>query len=142
MHVGVIGNSTRSERTRDKKTAASNSNRFSQALMGITNGDHDTASSVHASGSVAGLLSVQEAANATDEKSRRRVVQHGENILEQLEQLRRDVLTGNVSPDRLATLSQTLRARSEATEDPLLQEIIDEIELRAAIELAKWESRR
>ena len=39
---------------------------------------------------------------------------------------------------QLAQLAQTIRARREEIDDPRLAEILDEIELRAAVELAKF----
>jgi len=63
--------------------------------------------------------------------------QRGADILDKLEEIRRDILAGAVPRDRLENLAQSLRQRRVQVSDPRLIEIIDEIELRAAVEIAK-----
>ncbi len=88
-------------------------------------------------GAVDSILAVQQVPDALDSESRRRARQYGDELLDRLEGLRRDILLGVVSKDRLAGLAQTLRAQRTETEDPRLSAIIDEIELRARVEIAK-----
>jgi hypothetical protein len=66
------------------------------------------------------------------------LAQHGVDILDKLEEIRRDLLAGGIPRERLENLAQTLRARRAHVSDPRLIEIIDEIELRAAVEIAKY----
>jgi len=87
--------------------------------------------------SVDSVLALQEVPDATDERSRGRARQYGEKLLEQLEALRLDLLAGVVPKDQLATLARTMRAERRKTDDPRLNDIIDEIELRAEVEIAK-----
>jgi hypothetical protein len=61
----------------------------------------------------------------------------GDDILERLDEIRRDILAGAVSRARLENLSQMLRTRRATIADPKLLEIIREIELRAEVEIAK-----
>ncbi|MBF0095077.1 MAG: flagellar assembly protein FliX [Alphaproteobacteria bacterium] len=70
-------------------------------------------------------------------QARRRTIQRGEEILDQLETVRRDLLSGAIPKERLANLAQITRSRREQGVDPLLAAILDEIELRAEVELAK-----
>jgi hypothetical protein len=83
------------------------------------------------------VFSVQEANGATDERSRGLTRQYGEDILSRLEKLRNGLLDGEVAKEDLAGLAQKMRAQKRLTEDPKLGEIIDEIELRAEVEIAK-----
>ena len=86
------------------------------------------------------LLAVQ--ADTQDEEFRRRrqvATQHAETILDKLENLRKDISLGRVSVHRLQEISVALQSRENFPDDPRLQEIIDEIDLRAQVELAKYE---
>jgi len=54
---------------------------------------------------------------------------------------RRALLAGSVPKDRLIQLAQMVRARRDTVSDPRLATILDEIELRAEVELAKLSRR-
>jgi hypothetical protein len=83
------------------------------------------------------LLSIQEMADATTGRSRARA--RGEAMLDRLEDIRLGLLTGAVPKERLVELSRLARTRRAETVDPRLVEVLDEIELRAEVELAKLE---
>jgi hypothetical protein len=54
-----------------------------------------------------------------------------------LDELHLAIITGAVPADRLVRLAQMLRAKQGLVDDPQLRLIIEEIELRAAVEIAK-----
>lgn len=82
------------------------------------------------------LLSLQEIPAGTDGE-RERGRQRGERLLARLEELRDGLLMGRMAPDTVRRLADEVdQARSEI-DDPGLNEILDEIELRAHVELAK-----
>ena len=58
-------------------------------------------------------------------------------MLDRLDDIRLGLLTGTVSKERLTELSRMARVRRGETDDPRLVEVLDEIELRAEVELAK-----
>jgi hypothetical protein len=60
-----------------------------------------------------------------------------EDILDRLEELRLGLLAGTIPRDRLESLEQIVREHRDQVADPRLGEILDEIELRARVELAK-----
>lgn len=123
---------------RKKKAAASSGTEFAEELR-ETSETSGTAAPVESSavGGVDSIHTVQEVSDATDDQSRRRARQYGDGILETLESIRRDLLSGGISKEKLAELAHTVRAERGASEDPRLNEIIDEIELRAKVEIAK-----
>lgn len=88
-------------------------------------------------GSVESILAVQEVPDATEERSRSRARDYGEGLLDRLESIRRDILLGAISKEKLAQLAHTLRAQRAKSADPHLNAILDEIELRARVEIAK-----
>jgi hypothetical protein len=83
------------------------------------------------------LLGAQEVDEDGETASRRQLARRGVDILDKLDEIRRDILTGGVPRARLENLAQMLRQRRAHVSDPHLIEIIDEIELRAAVEIAK-----
>ena len=87
-----------------------------------------------------GLLSLQEVSDPTEE--RRRGALRGEAILDSLDQIRMGLLSGRIPERNLRDLVKTLRDDSLLVSDPGLRGILDEIELRAAVELAKLDQSR
>ena len=83
------------------------------------------------------LLAIQSVGDATDREGRRRLVRRGEEMLDRLEDLRRDLLLGAVPTDKLVALAQMVRMQRGNCADPQLGALLDEIELRAEVELAK-----
>ena len=60
-------------------------------------------------------------------------------ILDRLEDIRQGLLLGAISRSGLQELAQTIGEAREGTLDPKMIDILDDIELRAKIELAKLE---
>lgn len=87
-------------------------------------------------GALNAMLSLQEVPDALDRRTRAR--RRGEQLLDLLERIRLALLAGMISAPQLADLAHMVRARREAIDDPRLAEILGEIELRAAVELAKY----
>lgn len=63
----------------------------------------------------------------------------GESLLDKLEKIRTALLCGTISNSNIIALSQALREKREPDIDPKLSAILDEIELRVEVELAKLE---
>ena len=59
--------------------------------------------------------------------------------LDRLEDIRQGLLVGAISKPRLEELAGTIKETRESALDPVMSDILDEIELRAKIELAKLE---
>lgn len=75
--------------------------------------------------------------DSSQQERRKKQIQHGEDLLNQLDQLHQALLIGKISPQDLAILAHTLKSKPEKLEDPRLCDIIREIEIRVAVELAK-----
>lgn len=84
------------------------------------------------------ILSIQEVGDATEEEHRRALYLRGEDILDRLGEIQQEILSGAISVERLQNLAHLLRSRRQTVDDPRLLQIIDEIELRAEVEIAKW----
>lgn len=97
------------------------------------------ASSVSASnaiGSVDALLAAQSVEAASDEE-RRQARARGDDILDRLDELRHGLLAGTLTRGQIVALANLVRSRRGSIVDPKLREILDEIELRAEVEIAK-----
>ena len=81
------------------------------------------------------LLALQEIPD--NEIARRQAVQEGKGALETLERLRLDLLSGNVTVSLLNKLSDISNLKKQFANNSDLDAIIQDIELRAAVELAK-----
>lgn len=87
-------------------------------------------------GSVCGVLNIQEVDDALSRASRGKV--RAEEILDHLDGLKLDLLTGSLSRAKLETLAIMVNTRRADVTDPRLGQILDEIDLRAQVELAKF----
>ncbi len=81
------------------------------------------------------LLALQEVPDAVAQRSKAR--QQGQRVLDRLEQLRFDLLEGRVPAETIERLSQEVDNAQARTDDPQLNDVLDEIRVRAHVELAK-----
>ncbi|MDW8443915.1 MAG: flagellar assembly protein FliX [Acetobacteraceae bacterium] len=82
------------------------------------------------------LLAIQESLEAAERDAR--AMKRAEAMLEELGALQLGLLAGRLSESRLAALKR-LVSEAEAAADPRLAEIALEVEVRAAVELARLE---
>lgn len=140
MKISNVGSTKSTSSTvRKKKVSSTEGGDFASELLGATETPAAGAPvETHVVGTVESILSVQEVPDAPEERSRGLARQYGDDILDRLESLRRDLLLGAIPKDKLVDLAHTLRARQGQTDDPRLRAVIDEIELRAKVEIAKF----
>lgn len=143
MKVSGIGSTGSASSTRRSGKATGKPGEFARALSDIGGGVEDSPAVEGAAplSSMEALLAAQSVGDATDREARRRMAQRGEDILDGLEEIRHGLLMGSLSVDRLTNLAQLVRSRRDAVSDPRLVAVLDEIELRAEVELAKLSRR-
>lgn len=95
------------------------------------------ASATHSVARVDALLSVQAAEDPTARAARRRMRERGDNILDELEKIRIGLLTGTLTVGHVIGVADVVASHREKIMDPRLTAILDEIDLRAQVELAK-----
>ena len=81
------------------------------------------------------MLALQEVSDSTTRRGR--ALERGATMLERLDDIRHGLLLGVVPREKLKALVQMVQGRRERSDAPRLAAILDEIELRAAVELAK-----
>lgn len=87
-------------------------------------------------GSVQALVALQQVPDST-QRNKPQEQLHAEDLLDRLDQIRLGILQGSLSPVDLKALVARLAERRREEGDPRLLALVDEIELRAKVELAK-----
>jgi Class II flagellar assembly regulator len=102
--------------------------------------DAKTAAALTGMGPIAAvdtILALQGIEDSADQRTRG--VRHGEQLLSLLDEVREGLLAGGIPRATLNKLALAISRRRESFADPKLQEVLDEIDLRARVELAKLE---
>lgn len=85
------------------------------------------------------LLAIQEVEDATTGGGNARARQWATEVLDRLDGIRLGLLAGGIPLSELRQVADLVSRQRGAGVDPGLQEILDEVELRARVELAKYE---
>lgn len=134
MKIGNVSSPRTSATKRSERSSSANAGGFAQAL-GSEKSAPASLESAAPLGALDALVALQEVDDPT--QGRAKAQQRGEDLLERLDSLRMGLLLGRVSISELERLSQMVNRETAATADPRLREVLNEIELRAAVELAK-----
>lgn len=113
--------------------------------LGAMIGVDDAPAPVAGAGAVSGvdaLLAVQDAAEDSQEGRRRLAYDRGHDQLDQLAKMQRAMALGDLSMDALARLARLVDEPRPMVDDPRLHQILDEIDVRVRVELAKQERLR
>ncbi|WP_299380700.1 flagellar assembly protein FliX [uncultured Kiloniella sp.] len=121
--------------SKSKRKASGVGGSFSDALESGAGDSVSDTGGVSAAGGVSGLLSIQEVPDALTGKQKAK--KQAEDILDELEELRLGLLFGSIPVWRLEKIESLVAQRREQINDPRLLEILNEVEVRAAVELAK-----
>lgn len=124
-----------------KKASAAQGSDFASALASAESSGDVTAtenlSALAQTQGIGSLLGVQEVTE--EELHRRNAAKRGRFALEALEQLRDALLTGRLPTSTLKQLEDMVARERQLTYDPRLNYVLDEIDVRVAVELAKLE---
>ncbi|MDY0030151.1 MAG: flagellar assembly protein FliX [Pseudobdellovibrionaceae bacterium] len=83
------------------------------------------------------LLLVQESEDPTERAARKRMNERAGDLLGQLDKIKIGMLTGTLSVGNLIDIADVVASHREKLKDPQLSALLDEIDLRAQIEIAK-----
>lgn len=119
---------------RTGKTGAAGGSSFARHLDEAS--ETNSPSSLTGVNSIAGVLGVQEVDDALARAARGKM--RAQDILDRLDELRHDLLLGTLSYERLQNLARIVSAHRGKVDDPRLAAVLDEIDLRAQVELAKF----
>lgn len=136
MKIEGPGRTQNSDSSKGKGKVSSGDGSFGR----MVSGDSPQAEGAGASHSIAridSLLMVQAAEDPTERAARQRMEKRAGNILQELENLRTAVLTGGLTVGHLIDIADVVSSHRERVMDPHLTAILDEVDLRAQVELAK-----
>ena len=89
--------------------------------------------------SIEALIALQGADDAMSGGGKQRARERADEMLDKLEDIRMGLLVGGISKQALQDLSKLIAEKRENFDDPRLSAIVEEIDLRAQVELAKYE---
>ncbi len=85
---------------------------------------------------VSALIGIQEVEDATERAAKGK--KRAQSILKDLDNIQVALITGALSKDQLLHLSASVQSERASVDDPRLASILDDIDLRARVELAKY----
>lgn len=105
----------------------------------LTGGVKETrsAAATHSIASIDSLLAAQSVEDPTERAARKRMQVRADNILNELDNMRIALLSGTLTVGHIIDIADVVAAHREKIMDPRLHAVLDEIDLRAQIEIAK-----
>ncbi len=91
---------------------------------------------------IGSLLSIQSVDDPTEGKKRKKMMDRAGKVLDALDGVHRGLVNGEVTVGHMKDVSAAMKESRENVNDPKLLAILDEVELRAQVELAKLEMAR
>lgn len=136
IQVSDVGKLKETSSAKVKKTSSGGN--FSTYLRDVMQATDDNAVSGTTQIATANAIFAAQVVDEDEEKERRKKqLGRGKSLLEKLEEIRNGLLRGYISKDTLIEISRFVKEKKFEAEDEVLNEIIDEIELRVEVELAK-----
>lgn len=83
------------------------------------------------------IFATQMIDDEEEKQIRKKLVKKANTLLDNLEEIRQEIIFGAVSKDKLIEISRLVKQKDVETTDERLKEILAEIELRVEVELAK-----
>jgi len=125
---------------KDVKKTASGDGAF-KSMMDDAGGAAESAGASMSAGiaSVDILLAAQSVDDATQGKAKRQAKQRADTILDKLNDLKVAMVSGNITLGHMISIADVVASHRDNITDPELTAILDEIDLRAHVELAKLE---
>ncbi|MEA1938794.1 MAG: flagellar assembly protein FliX [Pseudomonadota bacterium] len=137
MKIDGIDRTRKIAKTKGKDRPSSTGDDFGHLISSDATDTSGTVSGPVAVGGSSALLAAQETGDTLE--APKRMIRRGQDLLDKLETLRMALLTGEVTPEMLESLVRLVDQKREAVDNPQLDAMLDEIELRVRVELAKFE---
>lgn len=136
MKVEGPNKSSKSSGTKKKGNVSKGDTTFGDMVTGGAK----EASGVSPTQSVArvdALLAVQATESPTERSARKRMTQRANMLLDELEGIKMGLLSGTLTVGHIVDVADVVASHREKINDPNLTSLLDEIDLRAQVELAK-----
>jgi hypothetical protein len=136
MKVEGPGKSQSASGSKKKDKVSSGDGSFGDLVTGGAD-KAESAGSTQSIAQVDALLAVQQTDDPAQRAARGRMRARAHSLLDGLERIRVSLLTGNLTVGDVIDIADVVASHREKITDPELTAILDEIDLRAQIELAK-----
>ncbi len=136
MKIQGPGQTQGPSKTGKKDKVSSGDESFGDFLSQGTEGAA-AASTTKSIARVDSLLSVQAAEDPTARAARKRARERSNGVLQELDKIRLAMLGGTLTVGHMIDIADVVASHRERISDPALTSIMDEIDLRAQVELAK-----
>lgn len=130
------GTSSSSGTKKSSSSSGSDGVDFSQFVKSGA-GEVPSSSATQSIASLDALLAVQEVDDPTKRASNKRARHRAGKILDQLENIRVKMLCGGLTVGHMIDVADVVASHRDKIDDPKLTSIMDEIDLRAQVEIAK-----
>ena len=137
--TGIGGPAAAGPASKTAKTSKSAGGGFAESLASLDQAEEEVqgVDAPATVGGIAALLATQGVGDSLEREARKRLVDYGNDLLDKLEELRHGLLMGAIPKEKLIAMAQMVRSRRDMPSDPHLSELLNEIELRVEVELAK-----
>ena len=136
MKVRGPGSTQGASNTKKSSKPQSTDANFGDLMAGATQETAAT-TTTQSIAQVDALLAIQGAQDPTEGESRRKMHARANVILDSLDDLRDSLLGGTLTVGHMIDVADVVASHREKISDPELTAIMDEIDLRAQVELAK-----
>ena len=136
MKIDKTSSTGKTGKTDEKKKVSTGDKTFSDMVSGCASETSGTSES-QSIYNVDALLAVQAAEDPTQKAARKRMQQRASSILDELESIRMGLLTGTLTVGDIINVADVVASHREKVVDPQLTSLLDEIDLRAQVEIAK-----
>lgn len=122
-----------------KNNSSGGGGNFSAEIAGEASGPSEAAapSNAQSIAQMDALLAIQGAEDPTQGRAKQRMRKRANEILDVLDQLRLKMLSGKMTVGDMINIADVVASHREKVEDPTLSGLMDEVDLRAQVELAK-----
>ena len=133
---GAKGPNSTSKSKKSSSSSGENTVDFSQYVKGGAS-ETTSAAATQSIAQLDALLAVQEVEDPTQKAAKKRAHMRADTILDRLENIRLRMLSGQLTVGHMIDVADVVASHRDKIDDPKLTAIMDEIDLRAQVELAK-----
>ena len=137
MKVDGTKSTKSAAKTKKAKGASSSGGQDFSAMLATGEAQAAQTQATQSLAQVDALLAIQGAEDPTDKASKKRMRQRADNVLKALDDVRMAMLGGQLTVGHMIDVADVVATHREKISDPAMTALMDEIDLRAQVELAK-----
>ncbi|MBR2923037.1 MAG: flagellar assembly protein FliX [Alphaproteobacteria bacterium] len=136
FRIDNIKKSSETVKTKSAKSVSSGES-FANYLKNSAISDETKVNTASAMTNAGAIFATQMVDDEEERQIRKKLVKKANILLDNLEEIRQEIIFGSVSKEKLIEISRLVKQKDVETNDEKLKDILEEIELRVEVELAK-----